>query len=583
MLPHRAMHLCNNMYCTVYNSRTIFCSILFLLVFISCSNNHDFTDRLTQLDSLMREYPDSALSILQGMEQESENVSKSCKMHYLLSLSDAQNKAYVDFTTDSVMKTVAEYYKKHGSPNEQMRALYLLGCTYRDLKDGPMELQFFQEATEHADTTATDCDYHTLYAIYGQMANIYDSQFLPDEQLKALSMCERIAWISHDTISAISSYELRLRAYSQLNMYDSVLSISMNARQQYLNFGNKQRAARLLGPAVSILLDRKQYDEANKYINIFLTESGCYDSIQGLTPQTLMFYRSMGRYALYKNDISTAKKYFSKLLLLESKEAAYQGLMSIFEKTHQHDSIAKYAKLFAEANDDSYMNMNSSTIEQITAMYNYGRFKDLSEKNAQKLIATERVKTIMAYIIVLMVILLIAAFYAHIIRVRKSVLRINALTTELNNAVELYNQTNAEEEEKRKELTATIESLQQELASTESGIIQQSFKESDIFKSFLYCAQTGMHSITNKEWEEFIGKFYTHFKSYSDYLDSQRSLTDNQKKICILIRLGFRESEMANIMELNKGRINKIKIQINEKFFGESNAKSLRDNLEAHF
>ena len=42
------------------------------------------------------------------------------------------NKEYIDFTTDSVMKEVAAYYDRHGSPNERMEAHYLLGCAYRD-------------------------------------------------------------------------------------------------------------------------------------------------------------------------------------------------------------------------------------------------------------------------------------------------------------------------------------------------------------------------------------------------------------------------------------------------------------------
>ena len=41
------------------------------------------------------------------------------------------NKEYIDFTTDSVMKEVAAYYDRHGSPNERMEAHYLLGCAYR--------------------------------------------------------------------------------------------------------------------------------------------------------------------------------------------------------------------------------------------------------------------------------------------------------------------------------------------------------------------------------------------------------------------------------------------------------------------
>ena len=39
----------------------------------------------------------------------------------------AMNKAYEPFTTDSVMKEVASWYDRNGTPNERMEAHYLLG------------------------------------------------------------------------------------------------------------------------------------------------------------------------------------------------------------------------------------------------------------------------------------------------------------------------------------------------------------------------------------------------------------------------------------------------------------------------
>ena len=47
------------------------------------------------------------------------------------------NKEYIDFTTDSVMKEVADWYDRHGTSNERMEAHYLLGCTYRDMGEAP--------------------------------------------------------------------------------------------------------------------------------------------------------------------------------------------------------------------------------------------------------------------------------------------------------------------------------------------------------------------------------------------------------------------------------------------------------------
>ena len=41
----------------------------------------------------------------------------------------AMNRADSLFTTDSLMLRVVKYYQRHGSRNERMLSLYLLGCT----------------------------------------------------------------------------------------------------------------------------------------------------------------------------------------------------------------------------------------------------------------------------------------------------------------------------------------------------------------------------------------------------------------------------------------------------------------------
>ena len=52
-----------------------------------------------------------------------------------------------------------------------------------------------------------------------------------------------------------------------------------------------------------------------------------------------------------------------------------------YQKKHIADSIAKYATLFANANDDSYLNVNQQQVEQVRASYNYQKHV----KEAQRL------------------------------------------------------------------------------------------------------------------------------------------------------------------------------------------------------
>ena len=96
-----------------------------------------------------------------------------------------QNRNYIPFTSDSALLEVVEYYDRYGSPNDRLRAHYALGCVYRDLHDAPIALLTWERGIAAADTTASDCDFATLFRVYGQMADIYFRQYMPEKQLEA--------------------------------------------------------------------------------------------------------------------------------------------------------------------------------------------------------------------------------------------------------------------------------------------------------------------------------------------------------------------------------------------------------------
>ena len=69
-------------------------------------------------------------------------------MRYELVYAQAMNKAYVNFTTDSVMLEVVDWYERHGNANQKMLAYYILGCAYRDLEDALSALKYLNQAVD---------------------------------------------------------------------------------------------------------------------------------------------------------------------------------------------------------------------------------------------------------------------------------------------------------------------------------------------------------------------------------------------------------------------------------------------------
>ena len=177
-------------------------------------------------------------------------------------------------TVDSLVN----YFDHHGNANEKMMAHYLKGRVHHDMGESPIALECYQKATEMADTTRNDCDLYTLAAIYGQMASLFHSHYLPDNEMNAIIMAEHYAWKEKDTMSAIKAYELRIRPYFLKNKKDSMAFVMTRVREKYLQLDEREKAAQVIFPMISILLESQQLQKASYYLNIYERESRKFDS-----------------------------------------------------------------------------------------------------------------------------------------------------------------------------------------------------------------------------------------------------------------------------------------------------------------
>ena len=258
--------------------RKIISLTLLLPLLLSCGHG-GYRATLNHIDTLLRTDPNTALTVIDSLSQYESNMSRAERMRTRLYRGVARIRTYNPVTDDSTATAIARYYDSHGTPNDRMMAYYLLGCTYRDLGDTPMQLECLQKAAESADTTRNDCDYYTMSSIYGHLANLYHKQVLPEEELKALKVLGECAKKDNDTISFLQSFELQMRAYTLSKEIDKVLCIADSARKNYKYLGYDNMAATLLITPISLYLDRADYKKAkdgasikkksNNYLLIF--------------------------------------------------------------------------------------------------------------------------------------------------------------------------------------------------------------------------------------------------------------------------------------------------------------------------
>lgn len=127
---------------------------LFLLMsalVMSCGDRE--TERLLDdVDSYIREFPDSALKVLRDVDPRNLNTNR-LRAQYSLLHAMALDKNYIDTTDISVVMPAVDYYKRHGNADEKLRAYFYLGRIYQNdgkLDKAAVAYSLAEEAAEDA-------------------------------------------------------------------------------------------------------------------------------------------------------------------------------------------------------------------------------------------------------------------------------------------------------------------------------------------------------------------------------------------------------------------------------------------------
>ena len=560
---------------------------LFLLT--ACSREDKAAvELLDRADSLLRVNPDSALKLLSSsspLPQLGEAgrglVGRRHLPRYQLLLADALNKTDRPMPSDTVMQEVVDYYDRHGNANERMRAHYLLGRVYHDMGEAPQALECYQHAAEQADNTSADCDLYNLYAVYGQMANLYHSQYLPDDEMQALKACERIAWKDHDTLSAMIAYSTQKRPLYLKNDTNKVLEHTFLTRELFLQYGFKGKAAEELFVIVSILLDRGESAEAGRLIRIIESESGMFDNHGNKIIGGMIYYYDKGRFYQTIGKLDSALLCYNRIIQNDLYEAGYKGMLEVYKQKHIPDSIAKYAELFAKANDDSYLETNMELVSKQTQLYNYERNRRVAEQTSYQLEISRNHNIILGFLIVIIGGLLVALASAYRRKQKKNLITINKLSQEYAEAQQLLT---AEKNEVEHTLQDRISILQNRLKDYSDSQLSKAFYESDIYKTFFSYKESfhAKEKLTRSQWNTLRSVFSQHFHLFFEHINLNGNLNQEQKDICMLLRIGFKEGEIGCLMDIDGQRVNRLKSQANHKLYGDESAKTLKQNLLSH-
>ena len=562
--------------------------LLIIMLLASCAGNRKYDDLMQRADSIMNVNDDSAkvaIRMLDGVESQLPEFSKAQKMRYELLRHKAMNKAYISFTSDSIMKEIVDYYDRHGSANERMLANYVLGCVYRDMHEVPLALEYYNKAAEQADTTAADCDYGTLYRVYSQMGFLFSKQYLPYQLLDAFGKAEKYAYLAKDTLNAIINYQNKGDAYDYLGKKDSVVAINLRSANMFKRIGDNYNAAIALGCNYSYYIEKQDSVNAKKAFEAYFSTG--YEGNSNYGDAKAFLLCEKGRYYMFVSRLDSAFSCLNKSLKLSksysNKAAATKVLAQYYARVNKPVLAMKYALKSSEYNDSDLLAVRESQLQQIQAMYNYGRNQEIARKAELK---AERI-TMLVYVLIaggVVIFLLLTHLYLKQLKKKKekivvtkqlyddSLLKLRQKQEEL----ELLRTVNdrkiadviKEKEQTINKLEDDLKDIRDKYSNSSLSDVDILLKESSIYKRIKYLELHPKEIMRENDWIELEETIEQLIPSFIPLLKNRLNVM--AYRICLLVKLEISTSSIAILLGLSSSAISKYRKVMLEKLCGRS-------------
>ena len=164
------------------------------LLLASCASRHSAAI-LNDVETYIQQRPDSALAAIRAIDT-TTLTSRSLRAHYALLRAMALDKNWIDTTDVGVVMPAVEYYERHGSADQKMKAYYYLGRIQENQHDYTAAILSFTIAE---DASAGSIDEQFKGLLYMGIANVYREVHSVDKTLEYTEKARECFSASGDT------------------------------------------------------------------------------------------------------------------------------------------------------------------------------------------------------------------------------------------------------------------------------------------------------------------------------------------------------------------------------------------------
>ncbi|NDW12243.1 hypothetical protein D0T50_04985 [Bacteroides sp. 214] len=548
------------------HKRLLFLSFLPLL-FISCSQRTVTNPLLLRADSLMECCPDSALSLLTAFVASVQHESRPTQMYYNLLLTKAQDKCFLTHTSDSLMKSVVDYYQKHGNTHQKMESLYYLASVYRDLGDAPRAIDCFLKAAE---TSEEQTEHRLLSRIYSQIGTLFFKQNLHKEGVEAYKKSYQHDVSLKDSSTIIYGLHEMNKVYIEISHVDSALYYYNKAIEIAKRTGNETIAEKVGVELADIYLRLNHLDSARTLLIESTVKKHLDDGLAG------------GRSYTKINNSDSAKHYHIRVVE--------------FGNIQLEKDVPYFLEQYVSSNDSIKNFTTTESVKQLTSLYNY----QLIENENNRLLLKNKEREMVAYTVFFVVVLgiIIACWLFLYYRKRKRMqleqqqrvyfFKQQELQAEIEKKnkkmMELKQQLERSATENTQEVILLQQRLEETIRKHNQLVTQKKETENKFRSSSIYlllhenCKNPSFR--IKKHWEELqeeINLLYNNFSGRLYILYPK--LSETELHVSLLIKAEIPLKDIARLLCKEPSAISNIRKRLYEKTHGEQGRAELWDDF----
>ncbi len=476
---------------------------------------HQYPKELASIDSLSESRPDSALKLLKRLPERSLDGDAD-RMYYALLRIKVSNNLY-EPQKDSTIFRVCDFFENSRDRDKHRESCYYLGKYYVEHNDAPQALKCFQTALNLSDES-TPLSFKSK--VYSQSGTLFLYQDMYEDALKMYQKSYSCDSILKDTLNMVHGLRDIAQTYKYLGEIDKSISLLQRAYTMCETVECKRIQPTISFVLASLLYEKGDKPSANK---IFPKEIEISESLKP------PYYCLAVRLYLDANKIDSANACYYRVMNLDniySKQTVLSYVLDYYVSKGNANAALPYIKKYMKVSDSLSVSESSEAVSKMQSLYNY----NLREKELSKL-EIEHGTMKYTFIIIVLLLLFPLLFFIYLDNKRKK--KIADYESLCEHLEKMYTDV-----------------CSQKQCNNENTSCNQNSEERSLVHVYdiIRLRLDTKEKITDIDWTEIRDTIESVTPGFKDRVYQKYPLSEHDFKICMLIKIGFFNADIAVIM-----------------------------------